>query len=148
MTQPLHRFAGTGSALESLHAHAERLGALQRLVETALPDHLAGLCHVANLKGDTLLIHADSGAVAAKLRQCAPQLLNALAGQGVVLAAIRIATRPAQRIRPEARPVTVRAISQRTRAGMDTLAATLPSDDPLRAALERFVRHSRGEEET
>ena len=144
MTQPLHRFAGAGTALENLRAHAERLGQLQRHVSAALPAHLAALCHVANLKGETLLIHADNGSVAAKLRQCAPQLLTVLTGQGERIDAIRIATRPAQ-VKPPPRLATVRRISAQTREEMNALAAHLPADDQLRAALERFVRHSRSE---
>ncbi len=145
MSKPLRRFVDAGSTLENLRMHAQRLIELQRHVEAALPAPLAAVCHVANLKGDTLLIHADNGAVAAKLRQATPSLVEALAAQGVQLAAIKIATRPAHTAPPE-RPPTHRAVSGRTQHDMQTLADQLPQDDPLRQALERFMRQSRFDE--
>ena len=145
MSQPLRRFVDAGSTLENLRVHAQRLIELQRHVEAALPATLAAVCHVANLKGDTLLIHADNGAVAAKLRQATPRLVEALAAQGVQLAGIKIATRPAHAAPPE-RPPTRRTVSGQTQHDMQALASQLPSDDPLRSALERFVSRSRVDE--
>lgn len=144
MSQPLRRFVGTGSTLENLRDHAQRLMELQRHVDAALPATLAAACHVANLKDDTLLIHADNGAVAAKLRQATPRLVEALAQQGVRLAGIKIATRPAHAAPPEP-PPTRRTVSGQARQDMQTLADQLPADDPLRKALERFVTRSRVE---
>ena len=142
MTQPLHRFVGTGASLESLAAHATRLTQLQRHVSEALPPYLAGLCHVANLKDNVLILHAGNGAAAAKLRQAAPRLLNALAAQGIILAAIKVATRP-----PAAAPATHaplnRSLSHHTQDGLHELAERLPDGDPLRDALERFVHSTR-----
>lgn len=142
MTQPLNRFVGSADTLERLKAHAGRLTRLQRHVSAALPPYLAGLCHVANLKGDVLVIHANNGGVAAKLRQAAPRLINALAAQGEMIAQLKVATRPPP-APPMQREPTVRAVSQDTQAGLHTLADQLPEDDPLRQALERFMTHSR-----
>lgn len=144
MSQPLRRFVDAGSNLESLRDHAQRLIELQHHVNAALPATLAAACHVANLKGDTLLIHADNGAVAAKLRQATPRLVEALAQHGVRLASIKIATRPAHAAPPQ-RPPTRRTVSGYAQQGMQTLADQLPADDPLRKALERFVTRSRVE---
>lgn len=142
MTQPLHRFVGNGAALDNLRVHAARLSQLQAHVSQALPPYLAGLCHVANLKDDVLILHAGNGAIAAKLRQAAPRLLNALAGQGVMLSAIKVATRPPE-TRPAPREPTIRAVSTSTQHELHALATHLPEDDPLRQALERFVQNSR-----
>ena len=142
MTQPLHRFVGTGETLESLSAHAARLSQLQRHVSDALPPYLAGLCHVANLKDNVLILHAGNGAVAAKLRQAAPRLLNALAAQGILLADIKVATRPPQSA-PAARAPLDRSVSHHTQDELHALAEKLPEGDPLRDALERFVRNTR-----
>jgi len=142
MTQPLHRFVGNGAALDNLRVHAARLSQLQAHVSQALPPYLAGLCHVANLKDDVLILHAGNGAIAAKLRQAAPRLLNALVGQGVMLSAIKVATRPPE-TRPAPREPTRRAVSTGTQHELHALAAHLPEDDPLRQALERFIQNSR-----
>lgn len=142
MTQRLERFAGDGTALDRLRAHAARLMQLQQIVLAELPPYLADSCHVANLKEDVLLIHAATGAVAAKLRQATPRLINSLAMQGVLVSSIKIATRPV-RPTPPPRPPTQRAVSTQTQDALRTLAGHLPDDDPLRKALERFVRRSR-----
>ncbi|QID17039.1 DUF721 domain-containing protein [Nitrogeniibacter mangrovi] len=146
MAQPLDRYVGTGDTLQRLQAHAARLLRLQAHVDAALPPYLAGLCRVANLKEDVLVLHAGNGAVAAKLRQAAPRLINALAAHGIILSAVKVATRP-----PETRPTrpepAVRSVSHDTCDGLQDLATHLPEDDPLRQALERFVQHSRTREE-
>jgi len=147
MTQRLDRFAGEGSALDRLRAHVSRLGRLQQIVLTELPPYLADSCHVANLKEDVLLIHAATGAVAAKLRQATPRLLNTLAMQGVMVRSIKIATRPVNPA-PPPKPPEQRTVSGQTQDALRSLASGLPADDPLRAALERFVRRSRGEPKT
>jgi hypothetical protein len=146
MTQPLYRYVGSGATLESLRAHAARLAQLQGLVDQALPPYLAGMCHVANLKGDELILHAGSGAVAAKLRQSTPRLLNALAGHGVLLSAIKVATRPPPAVAPRREP-TLRSVSTGTQDHLQALAQDLPEDAPLRQALERFMRHCRTRED-
>lgn len=142
MTQPIDRFVVQADTLDRLKAHATRLGRLQRHVADALPPYLAGLCHVANLKDDVLIIHANNGAIAAKLRQAAPRLLNALAAQGVVLSSIKVATRLPDSLPPTREPV-IRHVSHDTCDTLNALAEHLPEDDPLRKALERFVQHSR-----
>jgi len=146
MAQPLNRFVGSADTLDQLKAHATRLARLQTHVEEALPPYLAGLCHVANIKDDVLVIHASNGAIAAKLRQAAPRLINALAGHGVILSSVKVATRPPERV-AQAREPVIRDVSPDTCDGLNALAAHLPEDDPLRKALERFVQHSRTREE-
>lgn len=142
MTQPLNRFVGNADTLDRLKAHASKLASLQRHVADALPPYLAGLCHVANIKDDVLIIHANNGAIAAKLRQAAPRLVNALAAQGVILSSIKVATRPPSSAPPAREPV-IRDVSHGTCESLNDLATHLPEDDPLRKALERFVQHSR-----
>ncbi|MBT0962484.1 DciA family protein [Denitromonas iodatirespirans] len=144
MTQRLDRFAGDGTALDRLRAHAARLMQLQQIVLAELPPYLADSCHVANLKDDVLLIHAATGAVAAKLRQATPRLVNTLAMQGVRISSIKIATRPV-RPTPPPKPPTQRIVSTQAQDALRSLADHLPDDDPLRKALERFVRRSRSE---
>ena len=144
MSQPLRRFVDAGSTLENLRVHAQRLVELQHHVDAALPAALAATCHVANIKDGTLLIHADNGAVAAKLRHATPRLLEALCAQGVPLVSVKIATRPVRAAPPE-RPPPHRTVSSHTQQDMQTLASRLPPDDPLRRALEHFVNRSRRE---
>jgi len=146
MTQPLIRFVGSADTLDRLKAHASRLTRLQAHVTDALPPYLAGLCHVANIKDDVLVIHAHNGAIAAKLRQAAPRLINALAAHGVIVSAIKVATRPPQGA-PSGREPVIRDVSHDTCNGLNALAEHLPEGDPLRKALEHFVQFSRTRED-
>ena len=57
-----------------LAAHAEHLQKLQQSFEKAVPAMLARSCRVANFKLGVVIIHAENGAAAAKLRQIAPSL--------------------------------------------------------------------------
>lgn len=145
MSKPLHRFLASGDALARLQDHASRLLRLQRCLEAALPPALAAASRVANLKGDTLVIRTDSGAVAARLRQMTPGLLEHFAAAGHVLTEIRV------RVAPYAatwqRPPTERQLSPGARRHLEGFAATLPADAPLREALERLARRSRSTED-
>jgi hypothetical protein len=68
----------TSDHLAATLAHAADLQRLQPLVFQALPADLATHCRPGNLRGNTLVIHADSPAWAAKMRFHAPQLIRSL----------------------------------------------------------------------
>ncbi len=142
MTRQLQRFLGSGDALARLHDHAARLRRLQDVVARELPPALAAGCSVANLKGETLILLAASGAVAVKLKQLAPTLVAQLAAAGVPLKSIQVKVQ-VQEGEPVTRPPTQRVISEAGRDSVGQLAATLPADSPLRASLERLIARSR-----
>lgn len=138
MTQPINRYFQCADPLVRLREHAARLVRLQAILASELPPHLADACGVANLKGEELVIHAQGGAVAARLRQMVPSLLAAYAGHGVLLSGIkiRVEVRNPERPRPA---VPHRAVSAQTRSGLAGLASSLPAGSPLAQALLRFV---------
>lgn len=141
MTQPLDRYVQSADPLSRLREHAERLTRLQAILARELPPHLAEVCGVANLKGDELVIHARGGAVAARLKQMAPSLVEAFAAQGVLLASIKVRVE----VRNPAPPPPAapqRAVSPATQDGLAELASTLPEASPLAQALRRFVGHT------
>ncbi len=142
MTQLLQRYLGGGDALARLQDHAARLRRLQGAFERCLPPLLAASCKVGNLKGDTLVVFAQGNAVAVKLKQMAPSVLEKLAGQGHALQDIQVRVAVHQ---PAAwRPAPMeRSISAEGRRSLTDFAATLPADSPLRESLERLARRSR-----
>ncbi|THF61889.1 DUF721 domain-containing protein [Pseudothauera nasutitermitis] len=142
MTQLLQRYLGGGDTLARLQDHAARLRRLQGAFERCLPPLLAASCKVANLKDDTLVVFAQGNAVAVKLKQMAPSLVQRLAEQGHALREIRVrvALREAAPWRPA--PPT-RSIPEAGKRSLNELAASLPADSPLREALERLARRSR-----
>ena len=124
MSQPLHRFLSSGDALAPL---SPALGAASK---------------VANLKGDVLVIRTDSGAIAARLRQMTPSLIQHFAAAGHVLSEIRVRVAPLAASRGQ-RPPPDRRISAQAKDHLRDFAATLPADAPLREALERLAKRSR-----
>ena len=138
-TSPIDTYLGSGDSLARLQAHAGRLMRLQRQLAQLLPDYMADVCKVANLKGEDLVIHVESAGLAVKLRQAVPTLLADFARAGVLLRDIMVKVSVPE-YRPTPPPVEARHVSETTRAGLGDLAASLPADSPLAKALKRFVK--------
>lgn len=143
MTQLIQRFLGTGDALARLRDHASRLRRLQAVLETHLPPALVQACAVANVKGDTLVLLAHGGAVAARLKQIAPTLADQFAAAGLPIRTIQVKVKVVEEhdARPTAPP---RRLSETGRRSLADLSSSLPADSPLRASLERLIERSRG----
>lgn len=132
----------TDVSMARLAVHASHLQKLQQILEKYLPSMLARSCRVANFKLGTVIIHAENGAIAAKLRQMAPRMSAAFQREGEQVAEIRIKVQPLE-ISPEHKHQPQAAVlGEDSRARLDHLADTLP-DGPLKAALEKLVLHSR-----
>jgi hypothetical protein len=80
-SRSLQEHLASGDSMARLAAHAQRLLQFQRLLEAALPAALKPYARVANFRLGKLLIHADSGAVAAKIRQFGPRLASDLSSK-------------------------------------------------------------------
>jgi hypothetical protein len=141
MSALLHRFLGRDTPLARLQDHAARLGRMQHVLMPALPAQCANACHVANLKEDVLTISARGSAVAVRLKQMLPSLLDHFARAGYPLQRIQVKVGLPEPT-PMRRTPEARAISNAARAQIGSFAATLPADAPLRAALETLVRRS------
>lgn len=142
MSKLLQRYLGGGDALARLKDHAARLRRLQGVLDDGLPPQFGGACTVANLKDETLVIATRGSALAVRLKQMLPSLIEHFARAGYPLQSIRIkVSTPEQTI--DARAPTVRSISPVAKHHLRDFAATLPADSPLRDALERLARRSR-----
>lgn len=122
-----------------LTAHAGRLLQLQRQLELALPRQLTKLVRVANYRLGKLVIHAANGAVAAKVRQIVPGLVEKYRQNGAEVNEIEIKVQPetpAQLRIAEKRPAV---IGDKAKQGLTDLAEKLPPEAPLRQALERLA---------
>ncbi|MCC4117898.1 DciA family protein [Aromatoleum toluclasticum] len=142
MTQLIQRFLGTGDALARLKDHAARLVRLQNLLQQHLPPALASACSVANLKGDTLVLLANGGAAAARLKQIAPSLIQQFGAVGLPIKTVQVKVKVLE-THEERRPPPQRTISEDGSRSIADFSATLPADSPLRESLERLVRRSR-----
>jgi len=125
-------------AVKLLLAKARQLAGLDALLQEALPESLRGACHVLNLREDTLIIGADSAALATQLRFATPKILTAMAAHTpVTIAHIKVRT-----IMPSYRPSTPRPrreLTSDTRMLL-TLTAQSQPEGHLKNALLRLAR--------
>jgi hypothetical protein len=130
-------------AMARLAAHAGRLLKLQRIIETTIPTALALSCRVANYKLGVVIIHADNGAVATKLRQIAPRLSDELRSSGSEITEIQIKVQPRD-VAPTPSPgISNAGLSDQAKQGLTALSTKLPEGSSLKGALERLINRTK-----
>lgn len=139
----LDAYLNAAGGLSRLSAHAGRLVKLQRVFERIAPSYLAASSRVANYKLGKVVIHADSGAVAAKLRQMVPGLLDKFSFEGAEVTEIQVKVQPIYAAVQQNSRGQAPALATSAKADLRRLAGELSADSPLKAALERLVRRSR-----
>jgi hypothetical protein len=139
----LDAYLNSAGGLARLSAHAGRLVTLQRLFELIAPPHLAASSRVANFKSGIVVIHADSGAVAAKLRQMLPSLIDEFSSKGAEVTEIQVKVQPSNGAAQQAKRRVAPEVGARAKAGLARLATDLPENSPLKEALGRLVKRSR-----
>lgn len=122
-----------------LTAHAGRLLLLQRQLEVALPRQLTRVVRVANYRLGKLVLHAANGAVAAKVRQLVPGIVEKYRQNGEEVNEIEIKVQPINPAQAKATQERQTVIGDRAKQGLTNLAQKLPEDTPLRRALERLA---------
>lgn len=122
-----------------LTAHAGRLLDLQRQLEAALPKQLTKVVRVANYRLGKVVIHAANGAVAVKVRQIVPGLVETYRQNGSEVNEIDVKVQPIQAIKPAHVDTKPTVLGDKAKQGLTNLALSLPDDAPLRRALERLV---------
>ncbi len=109
---------------------------LQRNYDLIVPQSLHGASRVLQLDQHVVVIAADNGAVAAKLRQMTTDLISLFQARGCEVTGIQIQVQVA-RSRPPVR--TQRKLSQDARVLLEQLGQKL-GDSPLKTALRRLAR--------
>lgn len=141
MHDSIQNFLNATNGAGSVVAHARLLIKLQHIYGNMAPSYLSQASTVANYKQGVVVIHADNGAVAAKLRQMATTLANDFCKLGVECNDVQIRVQVSQ-IPRQARISPQRALSARAGGTLDELSKKLP-DSPLRNALETLLTHVR-----
>jgi hypothetical protein len=122
--------------LQAILVHVKRLAALQQVYTGAIPGALARRSRVAYERAGTLVVVADTGAVAAKLRQLVPRIVVEIVKSAPEITSIRVevqVTHSRAGTTPRAR------IGAAGKRSLQDLRDALP-DSPLRHALERMLR--------
>lgn len=137
MQKSLENYLEADDGAGKMLAHARLLMKLARLYQEIAPANLARASRLVNYKSGIIVIHAASGALAAKLRQLAPTLSDGFALRGVecngVEVKVQVLETPAQ-----SRTSTQKPLTRRASGALEKLRDSLPAS-PLRAALETFL---------
>ena len=144
MNYSLESYLDAADGAGKVLAHARLLMKLTQLYHEIAPAHLGQASDLANYKSGIVVIHAASGAVAAKLRQLAPTLADGFSKRGVECNGVQIKVQ-ARKIGAQSMTSTQKPLSSRTSRTLEGLRDSLPAS-PLRAALETLlVRSARTE---
>lgn len=137
----LSEILGADDALGTLAAASRRVDQLQRIYLEAVPAAFSRASRIGWTRGGVVSVIASNGAVAAKLRQMTPRILERFRRHGLEFNSMRIdvqvdaaAERPP---RARSKGLSPRALS----AVEDALRSVEPS--PLHDALARLARRPR-----
>lgn len=122
--------------LQAIYVRAKTLAALQQIYAGALPSELSRRSRVAFERSGTVVVFADNGAVAAKLRHLAPRIVGEIVKSAPEVTAIRVEVQVAHS--STVRRHSHRQIGSSGLASLTALRDSLP-ETPLRAALSRLV---------
>ena len=121
-------------------AHARLLIKLSRRFEAIAPAGLRHAARVANDKSGKIVIHADNGAVAAKIRQMSQRLCDELSKGGAECSDLEVKVQPRQ-LPYQSSTSTQKPLSARACGALETASRNLPGG-PLKAALETLLRRA------
>ena len=119
-----------------LMPHAQRLIALRQALSGALPAQLRRSCEIANYKQGIVVIFAENGALATKLKLLVPSLIQHLRKTASDLTAIRVEVQPAT---PVPKPQVKQAVlSDAAAKALRELESQLP-DSKLKSAISALA---------
>ena len=139
MPHRLNAFLASNQELRQLSSKARQLTALQKHYELIVPHSLQSSSRVLQLRQQVVVIAADSGAVAAKLRQMTAELISLFQARGCEVTGIQIkvqVTTPTRIVPPEPRK-----LGKSARDALNELDENL-ADSPLKSALRRLIRRT------
>lgn len=122
-------------------AHAERVLKAGRVYQNIAPGALAQVSRVANIKSGIVVIHADHGAAASKLKQQTQYLASQFVTNGLECTGIEVRVQPAT-FQDTGMHGTEKPISEQALEDLGRAAEQMPSASPLRAALLRLVQRA------
>lgn len=137
---PAHSFLSAAPNLQALLQQAQKLLALQKAWNEVAPKPLAAASKVGAVRQQTLIVYANNGAVAGKLRQLVPSLLEKIQKRGFEVTAIRVDVQ-VEALPPGKKPKDL-TVSHNALSSLEKLEHTL-ADSPLKNALHTLIqRHS------
>jgi hypothetical protein len=126
---------------DTVVSRAKQLLALERLYANCVPETLARASAVANLRDGILLLRAENGAVASKLRQLAPTLLGKIQKTNQEVTQVQVTVQVTPDASPAARAEKP-GMSPEAMHQVEALAESLP-ESSLKTALARMTARQR-----
>mgnify|MGYP000002197543 CR=1 FL=1 len=145
MTQEIEHYLNRDAAAGKVMAHARLLLKLARRFEAVAPLGFRHAAHVANYKSGKIIIHADNGAVAAKIRQLSQRLCDELSKGGAECNGMEVKVQPRQ-IPSQSISSTQKPLSVKACGVLRSTSENLPKGD-LRDALDRLLASAAKREE-
>ena len=134
------QYLNSDAAIGRVMAHARLLQKLSRRFEAIAPMGLRHSARVANVRSGKVVIHADNGAVAAKIRQMSQRLCDELRKGGVECMELEVKVQPRQSAYPTTTS-TQKPLSGKAFGTLQATAENLPAG-PLRAALDHLLQRA------
>jgi hypothetical protein len=122
--------------LAALSSQAGSLTATQKIWDAIAPDSLKQFTQAGSVKHKRLIVYADNGAVAAKIKMLLPSLLTKLQNQGLEVTSIRVVVQVKSGLEKPAK--SVRNLSPQAASSLQNLAAELKGS-ALGEALSRLA---------
>ncbi|HMM73576.1 MAG TPA: DciA family protein [Rhodocyclaceae bacterium] len=124
-----------------LRAHASRISRLQTIFLEAAPTYLTAAASVANVRGETVVLFAESSAISAKLRQLEPRLVEAFAQACPEVTEIALRVQVESHASPTEATISQprRQLSVETRAALNHSIRRIGSESRLGRILTQFV---------
>ena len=140
MQNSLENFLEAADGAGKVLAHARLLIKLAQMYHDLAPMHLSQASSLANYKSGMIVIHAVSGAVAAKLRQMAPTLADGFSKRGIECNGVQVKVQ-AREFSTQSRTSTPKPLTSRTSHELEGLRDSLPASS-LRDAVNSLLTHS------
>ena len=140
MQNSLENYLEAADGAGKVLAHAKLLIKLAQMYQELAPMHLSQASRLANYKSGIVVIHAVSGAVAAKLRQMAPTLADGFSKRGVECNGVQVKVQ-AHESDAQSRTSTQKPLSLRSSHELESLRDSLPPS-PLREAVDQLLARS------
>lgn len=128
------------SRLSQLANEARALMALDTVFRRLLPAPLSDYCRAVRIRDGELVVYADNGVVAARLKLIGPGLLPALTDRGYPASRIRV--KVDIRFKPPVKPVKTLALSPAALECIEDAAASV-ANPLVSGALARLLAHHR-----
>ena len=140
MSNRLSSYFNASQELRQQSNKVEQVLALQRHYEQIAPPPLVRASHVMQIDQQILIVAADNGTVAAKLRQLAPKFTQLFQNRGYEITGIQIRVQVALPI--TTRPIRPTSLSATGRQQLVDFTVKL-QESPLKTALQRLAKNTK-----